>query len=325
MTDREVFFETVRFGKPDRRLYGAPYHMIGYLGANHESFDDPNNPDGKHSPVGTAWTDIWGTGWVKGQEGVMGIAKIYPLADPCSLDSYMWPDPNDERIYGKIYSGCDEFRLEENKVLTGLQRDPLWEKAHMLVGMENMLEYFYTEPEFVRAVLRRIMDFQLGIAEHYIKAGIEVLLLGDDLGCQDRLLLSPDIINEFLMPEYRRLFDFYKKRGVLIDFHSCGYVEPLLETFIDLGIDILNPLQATANDFNNVIEVTKGRMALRGGVSTRILMTGSDGEIRAAVADAIVILGKYGGYFCQQDQGLPFPPHAIEVLKEAVESSPVNQ
>lgn len=82
------------------------------------------------------------------------------------------------------------------------------------------------------------MDFQLGIVKHYVAAGVEIVGLGDDMGTQSGLLLGERIFREFLEPEYRRLFEFHQSRGVLVNFHSCGHIEPLLEAFIALGVDI---------------------------------------------------------------------------------------
>ena len=69
--------------------------------------------------------------------------------------------------------------------------------------------------------------------------------LGDDLGTQTGSLLGPRIVREFLVPEYRRLFRLYREHGVMIGFHSCGNVDAVLETFMELGVDVLNPVQAT--------------------------------------------------------------------------------
>ena len=63
--------------------------------------------------------------------------------------------------------------------------------------------FLYTEPEAAREVFHRIMDFQLGIAKHYLKLGVEMAGMGDDLGTQAGLLFSPEILNDFLVPEYR--------------------------------------------------------------------------------------------------------------------------
>lgn len=189
----------------------------------------------------------------------------------------------------------------------------------MLAGMENMMEWFYTEPEKAKDILHHIMDFQLGIAKHYLQCGIELADFGDDLGTQHSLLLSPAIIREFLVPEYQRLISLYKSRGVLINFHSCGHIEPLLDLFIELGVDILNPIQATANDLSTVREKTRGRMALMGGVSSALLMMASPEEIQAETIRVMELLGRDGGYLCCADQYMPFPPENLEALYRTVE------
>jgi uroporphyrinogen decarboxylase len=143
--------------------------------------------------------------------------------------------------------------------------------------------------------------------------------LSDDLGTQSSLILSPDIINEFLVPEYERLFSFYKERNILINFHSCGHIEPLLELFMDLGVDVLNPLQATANNLLNVRKVTQGRMALQGGISTAVIMQGPVDRIKDEVRYVINLLGKEGGYFCCPDQGMPFPQENINAVYQALD------
>lgn len=300
-------------------MSGPPLYTIHYQGCNHESFADELGDD---HPVGSRWTDIWGTGWHKIQEGVMGLPEDPPLAEVGSLAHYRWPDPDDERICGKIYDMARAYRAGETEdgdvFLAGSHRDTLWEKAYMLVGMENMMIYFLTEPGFAREVLHRIMDLQLGIARHYSELGVEFVSLGDDLGTQLGSLLGPRIVAEFLVPEYERLFRFYRERGILIGFHSCGNVEPVLETLMLLGVDVLNPIQATANNLARVRAVTQGRMALQGGISSALIMDGPPAQIEAEVKRRIRQLGSEGGYFCGPDQGMPYPQAHINAVQEAV-------
>jgi len=185
--------------------------------------------------------------------------------------------------------------------------------------MDRMMCYFYSEPQAARDLLHGIMDFQLGIADHYLSLGVEMVHMGGDLGTQRGLLMSPQLINEFLVPEYRRLFEVYKRRGVLVRFHSCGHIEPILDIFMDLGVDILNPLQATANDLDAVRAATQGRMALQGGISSGLIMSGPIEDIREEARRRMWQLGRHGGYFCAEDQGLPWPDEHIRALYEAVE------
>jgi uroporphyrinogen decarboxylase len=306
----------IRFDRPERIVGGLPITYVCYHGCNHRGFD---GGDAHQGPVGSRWKDIWGTGWYKIKEGVMGLPEQCPLAEVSALRDYTWPDPDDDRLIGKLYRMAASFEGDD-RFLCGHHRDTLWEKAYMLVGMENMMVYFHREPAFAREVLQRIMDFQLGMAGHYSRAGVEAILLGDDLGMQTGPLLSPRIVQEFLVPEYRRLFRFYRERGVLISFHSCGNVEAFIETFIDLGVDVLNPVQASANDLDALRAETAGRMALQGAVNSATIMDGPADRICAEARERMWQLGREGGYFCGPDQGLPFPQAHVDALHSTVEA-----
>ncbi len=222
MNDRQNAQQIIAFGAPERVLTGVPAHTVAFHGANHEGF----HGGGHHLPVGSEWTDIWGVQWRREQEGVMGFPRGHPLSDlPDALDRYTWPDPEDPRICNTIYQQAAGWDAEA-AFLVGSHRDTLWEKSYMLVGMESMMVSFHLAPTAAREVLHRIMDFHLGIARHYAAVGVEMVTMTDDLGTQRGLLLSPQIIEEFLVPEYARLFAFYKERGVLVNFHSCGHILP---------------------------------------------------------------------------------------------------
>jgi uroporphyrinogen decarboxylase len=316
MTPKENALRIIRFDHPERVQMEPPTHEIAYLGCNHEGF----RGGGHHLPVGSRWTDIWGTEWLKEHEGVMGFPRGNPLADLVSgLRSFRWPDPDDARLLAPLREAAGGWSRDD-ALLCGSHRDTLWEKSYMLVGMEELMCLLLTEREAVRELFHRIMDFQLGMARHYIAAGVEMASLSDDLGTQNRLLLSRQTIEELLVPEYRRLFDLYRRHGVLIRFHSCGHIEPLIDLFIELGVDILNPVQASANDLRAVRERTAGRMALHGGVPSALLMKGPADAIRAEARRCMRALGAEGGYFCAPDQGMPWPEAHFQALKETVEN-----
>jgi uroporphyrinogen decarboxylase len=311
----ENFLRILHFDGPQRAIGRLPVQVIRYTGNKHEAYDGSGGDD---SPLGATWRDIWGTVWRKAHADVMGLPMGYPLARVEDLRGYRWPDPDDERICAAIYNQAGDFPGGD-LLLGGSHRDTLWEKAYMLAGMETMMVRFFEEPDFVREVLHRIMDFQLGIARHYVKLGVKVAFLGDDLGEQSRPLLSPRLVNEFLLPEYRRLCLFYKEHGVLLRFHSCGNIEAFLDMFMDLEIDLLNPVQATANNLENVRARTQGRMTLYGGVSSGILMEGPPERIEREVRRLLWLLGRQGGYVCAPDQDMPYPPEHIQALADAVD------
>ena len=313
MDAKENAMRIIRFDRPERIATGLPTRGLAYWGCNLEPFDGV----GPEGPVGTTWTTVWGYVLRKEQEGVMGFPQFHPLSRPANLRGYEWPDPDDERLVGPVYARAAEDRAAD-VLLACSHRETLWEKAYMLVGMEDLMTYLFTEPAFAREVFHRIMDFNLGMARHYLAVGVELAGLGDDLGTQIGPLLGPEIVAKFLVPEYRRLFDLYKAHGVLIGFHSCGRIDSALETFMDLGVDVLNPVQATANDLEKVRQATAGRMALAGAVSSATVMAGPADRIVAEARLRMWQLGRDGGYFCGPDQGLPFPPEHVEALHRAV-------
>lgn len=315
MTERENFLELIRFGKPERIVSQIPAYSLFYQGCHHTDFEGR----GDDSPVGTVWHDIWGTEWHKDLEGVMGFPKGFPLENlEETLDSYRAPDIDDPKYCGLVYEQRKNFQGGD-VFLAGSHRDTLWERGYMLVGMENLMMYFYTEPDLVKRLLHMIMDFQLKVAEHYVKNGAEIIYMGDDMGSQTSLLLGRRIIEEFLVPEYRRLFDFYADKNVIINFHSCGHVEEILDIFEDLGVDILNPIQSTANNLENIRKKTQGKIALCGGISSEVLLRGDKEEIQNEVKTKIRLLGSEGGYICTPDQAMPYTKESLEIMRDAID------
>jgi len=315
MDAKENALRIIHFENPEYVAGVLPVRFANYFGSNHEGFDGGEEP----IAVGAEWTDIWGVGWRKELDGVMGFPRRHPLADlPRALREYAWPSPDDDRLCARIYERARSADLT-GVFLGGSHRNALWERAYMLAGMENLMCCFKTEPNAVRELFRKIMDFQLGIQRHYLAIGVQIVMLSDDLGSQRSLLVSRECIEDFFLPEYRRLIEAYKREGVLIHFHSCGHIEPALDIFLDLGVDILNPVQASANNLDAVRLKTRGRMALSGGVDSALVMRGPVEAIRAETRRRLWQLGRQGGYFCRPDQGLPFPQAHLDALNETIE------
>ncbi len=315
MTPKENLLRVLRFDHPEYVPTGIPAYCLSYVGAGHEGLDGSG---GDGSPAGSRWHDIWGVGWHKELPDVMGMPEVCPLADLRRVDTYPYPDPLDPRICGRIHADPMEFDREQ-LFLGGAHRDTLFEQAYMLVGMENLMVAFYDQPVAVKALLHRIIDFHLGLARQYVAKGVEWAFVGDDLGHQSGLLFCRAILEEFFVPEYRRLFSFYKEHGVRLSFHSCGRVQEILDLFIDLGIDVLNPVQATANDLPLVRARTLGKMTLQGAIPSHVVQEGPVERIRAEVREKIALLGRDGGYLCAPDQGLPFPAEHLEAFSQAVQ------
>lgn len=308
---KDNFLEAIKFGRPEYVPYSRrmPVVTIGFFGVN----PDDNRPEGADT-----WTDLWQVRHRHEQEGMMPFPVFHPLEKLPDWDDYVWPDPHELSLYVQAREKVGGIARRSEILLSGSHRSTLLERAWKLVGMENLFMMMLNEPERIHWLFDRIIEFQLGVAEEYVALGVEMAALGDDHGTQLAPLFSPELFRQFYKPRYRRLIDFYKSKGCLIGFHSCGNIADLIPDFIDLGIDILNPVQATANDLARVRNETQGKMALLGAISTATILDGPVERIRREARARIVLLGRQGGYICGPDQGMPYPEKNIDALEQAV-------
>jgi uroporphyrinogen decarboxylase len=265
------------------------------------------------------WTDLWQVRHHKVQEGIMPFPASPPLEQPKSWRDYEWPDPNDPALYTRAKAVVAGISDRVQVILAASHRSTLLERAWKLVGMENLFTMLLSEPQKAGALLDRILEFQMGVARHYLDMGVEMASPGDDHGTQRGLLLSPQIFRAFFQPRYRRLIELYKSKDCIVSFHSCGNILELVPDLIDLGIDILNPAQATANDLEALRARTRTKMTLQGAVRSATVFEGPPGRIKLEVKERILALAQEGGYICAPDQGLPFPAEHTKALEEAVE------
>jgi hypothetical protein len=162
-----------------------------------------------------------------------------------------------------------------------------------------------------------IIDFELGIAEQYVRYGPDGVSLSDDYGHQDRLAMSPACWREFFKPRIKRVVDFYRDRlgpQIHVSLHSCGHVMPILEDLMEIGISILHPVQSTANDLAEVRRRTSGRLTLAGCIcGQRVLPFGTPQDVRQEVLDKLDLLWENGGY-------LPMPEKTLGVSRENLDA-----
>jgi len=155
-----------------------------------------------------------------------------------------------------------------------------------MCGQENGFVFLKQQPEVAKAIIRRIMDYWCGYAKRVLDAGhkyIDIFAISSDFGTQRGLMLSAEDFREFFKPALKRLYDLAKGYGVLCMQHSCGAIEPLIPDFIELGADILNPIQTTAAGMGiwNLHEKYWDRIVFFGGLDTQFLLRrGPENKIR---------------------------------------------
>jgi uroporphyrinogen decarboxylase len=146
-----------------------------------------------------------------------------------------------------------------------------------------------TDPDMFRAVIDRITDFYLRTNEIFYestKGILDAVLIGNDFGSQTGLMVDPGSLREYVFPGTKKLIDQAKSYGLTVMHHSCGSVFPIIQDLVDLGADIIHPIQALASDMDapNLKKHFKGKVAFCGGVDAQnLLVNGSPGEVAANV------------------------------------------
>lgn len=130
------------------------------------------------------------------------------------------------------------------------------------------------------------------------RAGVDILCLGDDIGTQSRLMMSPATYRRWLQPRLRRVIETAKviNPGIVVQYHDCGHVTGLIPDLIAAGIDVLNPVQPESMDFAEIHRRFGGGLSFDGAIGTQTVMPfGSPAEVRAEVHRVLAIAGPAGG------------------------------
>ena len=213
------------------------------------------------------------------------------------LAAHKWPNPD--------WFDFSDFatRLDEWQGLAVMASGAsVWQHPSFLRGLDNLLVDMVAEPEMAAFILDKFTDFYVAYFDRMLSAAsgrIDILRIADDLGMQDRLLISPAIFAQYVAPRLRRLADMAHSHGAKVMFHSCGAITPLIDGIIGVGVDILDPIQVTAKDMipEKLKKEFGSRICLHGAIDTQYLLPhGSPDEVRRTAREMIRVLGKGGGY-----------------------------
>ena len=246
------------------------------------------------------YTDAWGIKW-RYQENDFGVyteIAEHPLAgDMSKLHSFAVPDPKEDSQY-------DNFRkmkelYGKDKWMIGSSQISIFEAAWYLRGLEQFFIDMTTEPDYAEALMDKVMQFPLGASRKYVELGADMVWFGDDVSMQTGIMMSAEMWRQFLKPRYAVLFYEAKRANpnIKIAYHSCGNCEAILEDMIEIGLDVLNPLQPMAIDPAMVKRKYGKRLALFGGMCVQKVMPfGTCRQIQQEVKRLKDSCGKDGGY-----------------------------
>lgn len=169
-----------------------------------------------------------------------------------------------------------------------------------LRGIDHLLTDMAMAPEMADCIMDHFTDFYASYFDAMFCAAayqVDILRIADDLGMQDRLLISPATFDRFVAPRLAKLIEMAHGHGVKVMFHSCGAIVPLIDRLIELGVDILDPIQIRAKDMNpaDLKRRFGDRIALHGSIDTQYLLPlGTPDEVSDEVRRMATLLGPDG-------------------------------
>lgn len=189
----------------------------------------------------------------------------------------------------------------QTHALLGIVECTVFEMAWNLVGLEPFLIDMVQGRDYIGPLLDRVADYSIGIGRALIDLGADAILTGDDLGMETGPMISPGTWRKWLKPRLQRVFDAYRaaRPDILIVYHTCGSVLPFLDELVEIGVQVLNPIQVTARGMDAAwLKRTYGdRIAFCGGVDQReVLPHGTPADVELEVRRRIAELGQDGGY-----------------------------
>jgi uroporphyrinogen decarboxylase len=260
-----------------------------------------------HDREGETHTDDWGITWVR--EGPFNQILRSPLRDapPEALSGYRFP-------HGRIPAllrNLEPVMAAAGTRFIGCDVSPcLVEMLCRIRGMEQTLLDLAAHPTEARELLQAAKAFAVALSEAACERfAVDWLWLGDDVGSQRSLTLSPTMWRDMVRPHLAEIAAVGRHRGLRVAYHTCGAVRPIIPDLIDLGIDVLNPIQCNCPGMDP-LELKRefgSRLAFHGGVDTQqLLPTGTPGEVFRATHDLIEgMTADGGGYILGASHAVP--------------------
>jgi len=263
--------------------------------------------------------DHWGIGWdTKLTEGF--LIRIRPLEKSPTLKDYNFPNPKEPYLFNSLKEAIEKYGDEYFILLD--QGWTLFERAHCLRGFENLLMDFTLNKKFVEKLLDRITEYAVSMAKEAIKLGVDGGYTGDDFGGQNGLLFSPKLWKKLFKPRYKEIWGVFKKANLPVFHHSCGDIRVILPDMLEIGLDVLNPVQPQAMPIEELAKEYGRDLTFWGGISTqKTLPFGTEEEVEEEVLRCIRILGKNNGYIIgsSHDMTSDIPLENFDAFLNAIE------
>lgn len=246
--------------------------------------------------------DDWGIGWRSvDYDTPFGTGRYTemvgrPLADAEEIDRYKAPDPQAPGLYDEAEWVLRTFKDEY--WIVGVTVTTIFETAWALRGYERLLADMALNPELAERVLEIPYQYHLTAAKQLTRMGVDMIWLGDDVGAQKAMLISPGMWRKFFKPRMAHLIAELKAINpqVKVAYHSDGVIYPIIPDLIEIGLDVLNPIQPASMDPVRLKREFGKHLCFWGSIDEQhTLPFGSPEDVRSEVLARIETLGKNGG------------------------------
>lgn len=254
------------------------------------------------SADGLTYVDEWGVTWRNAPydtpfgRGFYTEMVGHPLAGDTAVDSYIPPDPNRPELYVEAERVIREFK--DDYWIVGVTVTTIWETAWALRGYQQALEDLALNPELIDRILEIPYQYHLTAAKRLAELGVDMIWIGDDVGAQHKMLISPSMWRRMLKPRMATFIAELKhiNPDLKIAYHSDGNILPIIPDLIEVGLDVLNPIQPQSMDPAQVAAAFGDRLCFWGSIDEQYTLPyGTPAEVGQEVRNRLDTLGKHGG------------------------------
>jgi uroporphyrinogen decarboxylase len=220
-----------------------------------------------------------------------------PIHNMEELEAYTPPDPYKEGRYKTLKEMLEKYGKEKAVIL---HMNDIWSIPSRLMAYEDFLCNIMDEPEFIKALVKMTVDVQILMAQEVAKTGCKFIYTGDDVADSNGPTISPSTFEEIFYPELKRIIGAYKDLGFFVLKHCDGYLMPLLDFYLNAGIDLLDPIDPIAGmDLKHIKDTYGSRIAIKGNVNcATTLVFGTVDETVAETKYCLDVAKGTTGYVC---------------------------
>lgn len=248
------------------------------------------------------YTDEWGIGWSSSEyttpygTGYYTEITGHPLADEDALSTYRPPDPNRPELYQDAAQLIENYKDEY--YIVGVTVTTIFEAAWALRGMETLMMDLVAEPDLAQAILDIPYQYHLTAAKKLVEMGVDAIWVGDDIGAQHAMAISPELWRNIFKPMWAEYFGQLKRinPNLKIMYHSDGVINPVIPDLIEVGLDVLNPIQPASMDPAALKTEFGDQLCFWGSIDEQhTLPFGTPEDVRQEVLTRLETIGKDGG------------------------------